>query len=351
MAVYRTMIGHAASLRAQGHDVDVLTRDDLGWSWLARLDPLLLPLAVMTRPIAGCDLVVFHSFMGWAFHEFRRVLDPPRHTATVTWFHGLEPLYHRAVVDEHQRSGRRLSARFRLLHHRLVPRLLKRSCRASSAVFCLNQAEADYLTTNGWSTPAGVHRVSNGVEPGCFVSRRHRRIARRLLFIGQWLPMKGVRDLVNAFTALTAQHDVELACVGTGVAEHHVRAAFPADLRSRVLVRPQVDRAELQEQLRLADLFVFPSLSEGSSCALLEAMAAELPAIATPVGTARELLQDSSAGVIVPCADAKSLAAAVSRLIEDVDERTRLGAAAGRVAAGLTSDAVGGLRGEGRARV
>lgn len=340
MAVYRTVTEHAAHLRAQGYIVDVLTRDDLGWPALARLDPVLLPPALMTRALGSYDLVVFHSFMGWAFHACRRMLDPRHRIATITWFHGLEPLYHRAVVDEHRRSERRLSARFRLLHHLLVPRLLKWTCRDSSAVFCLNQAEADYLTANGWSEAERVYRVSNGVEPGCFMSRRHRRIARRLLFIGQWLPLKGVRYLADAFTSLAAQHDLELACIGTGASEDQVRAAFPADLRSRVVVRPHVDRAELQEQLRQADVFVFPSLSEGSSCALLEAMAAELPTIATPVGTARELLQDGRHGVLVPCADAGALAVSVTGLIENVQERTRLGTAAGRVAAGYTSDAV-----------
>ena len=87
-------------------------------------------------------------------------------------------------------------------------------------------------------------------------------------------------------------------------------------------------------------MFVFPSLSEGSSCALIEAMAAELPIIATPVGAAPELLQGGRNGVIVPCADAAALVHAVQALLEDVGERSRLGAAAGRAAAELTSDAV-----------
>ena len=340
MAVYRTVMEHASHLRTQGHEVEVLTRDDLGLPALARLDPLLLPLALMSRGLASYDLVIFHSFLGWAFHVFGRLLNPRHQVATVTWFHGLEPLYHRALIDEHRRSGRRLSRRFRTLHLQLMPRLLKWSCRRSSAVFCLNQAEADYLTTNGWSPPERVYRVSNGVEPGCFVPRSHRRTARRLLFIGQWLPMKGVRYLVDAFTSLAAHHDLELACVGTGVSEDIVCSAFPADVRSRVVVRPHVDREELQEQLRQADLFLFPSLSEGSSCALLEAMAAELPTIATPVGTARELLQDGRHGVLVPCADPSALVAAVTRLIDDAPERARLGTGAGRVAAGFTSEIV-----------
>jgi glycosyltransferase involved in cell wall biosynthesis len=69
-------------------------------------------------------------------------------------------------------------------------------------------------------------------------------------------------------------------------------------------------------------------------------MAAELPIVATPAGTATELLQTGRNGVIVPCADAGALARAVEALMDDVGERTRLGTAAGRVAAALASDAV-----------
>jgi glycosyltransferase involved in cell wall biosynthesis len=340
MAVYRTIAEQASYLRLHGHQVDVLTRDDLGNPALARLDPLLLPLALITRRLAAYDLVIFHSFLGWAFHAFRRMLDPRHRVATITWYHGLEPLYHRALSEEHRRSGQKLSARFRALHHGLMPRLLKASSRASDAVFCLNRDEATYLVTHRWSELERVCRVSNGVEPGCFMTRQHRDRARRLLFVGQWLPMKGVHYLVEAFSSLAADSDLELACVGTGASANSVRSAFPDAVRSRVMVCPQVDRAELQHQLRQADLFVFPSLSEGSSCALLEAMAAQLPIIATPVGTATELLQDGRNGRLVPCANSGALARSIAELIGVVRERKRLGAAAGSVASFFTSESV-----------
>jgi glycosyltransferase involved in cell wall biosynthesis len=164
-------------------------------------------------------------------------------------------------------------------------------------------------------------------------------VARRLLFVGQWLPAKGIRYLIEAFTSLSALGDVELACVGTGASSDVVRASFPAAVRSRVSVWPHVDRQELYAQLDLADVFLFPSLSEGFSCALLEAMAAELPAVATPVGAAVDLLEDGRNGVFVPCADASALTAAVVRLTGDPLKRSALGAEASRTAARFTSEA------------
>jgi len=338
-AVYRAVSEQARNLQSDGHHVDVITRSDLASSRWARLDPLLLPLVLATRGLSSYDVVVFHSYLGWAFHLLKRWLDPRRHVTTITWFHGLEPLYQRAMSEELAREHRTISLRSRLLHHLVLPRLLKRSCRASDAVFCFNSIEAQYLTTHGWAAPERVYRVSNGVEPACFVSRQHRDVASRLLFVGQWLPAKGIRYLVEAFTALAALGDVELSCVGTGASSDAVLAAFPAAVRSRVSVYPRVDRHELYEQLRQADLFVFPSLSEGFSCALIEAMAAALPVVATQVGAAVDLLQDGRNGTVVPCADATALVAAVTRLMGDARTRATLGEAARHTAARFTSDA------------
>jgi glycosyltransferase involved in cell wall biosynthesis len=331
----------ASHLRSVGCTVDLLTRDDLARPAWARLDPLLLPILLAARDLSKYDVIVFHSFLGWAFHVLRRWLDPAYRKTTITWFHGLEPLYHRALRDEHRRQGRDLSWRFRFLHETVLPRILKRSCRASDAVFCFNSSEAEYLASEGWAEPHRVHQVVNGVEPECFLPRRHHDIARRLLFVGQWLPAKGTRYLVDAFTSLAALGDVELACVGTGTPADDVLAAFPAAVRSRVSVFARVDRHELYEQLVRADVFVFPSLSEGFSCALLEAMAASMPVVATRVGAAVDLLEDGRNGVLVPSADASALVAAVTRLLRDVRTRTAMGEAARRTASNFTSESAG----------
>jgi len=335
-AVYRSVAQQARHLQSEGHQVDLLTRSDLASPAWARLDPIVLPILLAFRDLSRYDVVVFHSYLGWAFHFLRRWFDPQRRMATLTWFHGLEPLYHRAVSEECRRADRVVSRRFRLLHHVLLPRFLKQSCRRSDAVLCFNSLEADYLVTHGWARPDRVHRVSNGVETDCFLSRRHRSVARRLLFVGQWLPAKGTRYLVDAFTSLAALSDFELACVGTGATAEAIQQEFPAAVRSRVSVLPRVDREQLYEQLRLADVFIFPTLSEGFSCALLEAMAAELPVVTTPVGSAVDFIDSGQNGVLVPCADVTALVAAVARMGGDVQTRAALGLSARQTATRFT---------------
>jgi glycosyltransferase involved in cell wall biosynthesis len=327
-AVYRSVRHRVDALRTRGHHADLLAAGDLRGRGPARLDPLLLAPALSRRGLGRYHAVVFHSHLGWAFHAARPWLDPDRRVVTITSFHGLEPIYYEALGRELERRGEALSTRFRALHGHVVPRLLRFSCRQSDAVFCLNTPEAQYLTSQGWAAPERVYRVANGVEPECFMSRTPADRARRLLFIGQWLPAKGTRALVHAFAALAERKGLELSCVGTGAGEAQVLADFPEPVRSRVRVRPQVDRAALHEWLAQADLFVFPTLSEGFSNALLEAMAASLPIVATPVGAAVDLLRDGVNAAVVPAADAEALASRVESLLERADLRAALGRAA-----------------------
>jgi glycosyltransferase involved in cell wall biosynthesis len=178
----------------------------------------------------------------------------------------------------------------------------------------------------GWAELSRIAVVSNGIPPAFFGARRTNPVARRLLFVGQWLEMKGVSYLAEAFERLTqSAPELELWCVGTQASESVVLAAFPATLRPRVHVRSRLGPGEMEQAYREADIFVFPTLSEGSSQALLEAMAAALPIVTTAVGAAPDMLTDGVHALLVPTADATALASAVQRLLDDYSLRERLG--------------------------
>ncbi|MBX4206384.1 glycosyltransferase family 4 protein [Candidatus Parcubacteria bacterium] len=73
----------------------------------------------------------------------------------------------------------------------------------------------------------------------------------------------------------------------------------------------------MPQRLREADIFVRPSLSEGQGISFIEAMAAGLPVVATPVGGITDFLKDGGTGLFAKPGDPASIAEAVKRLIGD----------------------------------
>ncbi len=85
--------------------------------------------------------------------------------------------------------------------------------------------------------------------------------------------------------------------------------------------------ANLRDHLSSSDIFVLPSRSEGFSNAIVEAMAASLPVVATNVGGNAEAVVDGISGFVVPCDDTAALSAAITRLISNPSQAKAMGEA------------------------
>ncbi|HVH20206.1 MAG TPA: glycosyltransferase, partial [Myxococcota bacterium] len=147
-----------------------------------------------------------------------------------------------------------------------------------------------------------------------------------VLFVGWLLEAKGVRELLAAAQRLP---DARFTLVGPE--EPSFTATVQAELAAladRVRVLPAQPRSEIFRLYREADVFVLPTWREGFPNVVIEAMAAGLPVVATPVGAIAEAIEDGTSGLLVPVRDAAALEAALRRLIEDAALRHALGAAA-----------------------
>lgn len=144
--------------------------------------------------------------------------------------------------------------------------------------------------------------------------------------VGSLYPVKGHRHLLEAAPQILALCPATVFLLaGRGDCEAELRAQA-ARLGLETRVRFLGLRGDVPALLALGDVFVQPSLSEGLSIAILEAMAAGRPVVTTRVGGNPELVLDGETGLLVEPADPPALAAAVTRLLTDTREARRLGA-------------------------
>ncbi|MDQ1443601.1 MAG: hypothetical protein QOI20_65 [Acidimicrobiaceae bacterium] len=151
---------------------------------------------------------------------------------------------------------------------------------------------------------------------------------------------KGVHVLIEALALARASgRDHRAVLVGGS------DPAFPLDdllarhgVAHAVTVLGRLPWTEALDAVGHADVFVFLSEHEGMPKAPLEAMAVGVPVVVTPTG-AEQYVVDGVNGLLVPTGDAAACAAAVQRLVEDDDARTRLAAAGVRTATDHTFEA------------
>jgi len=148
--------------------------------------------------------------------------------------------------------------------------------------------------------------------------------------IGRFHAEKGVVHLVGAFHALLQAHpSARLLLAGDGPSRRSLETTVEA-LRLEPFVRFLGSAASPWPLLSGTDIFALPSLVEGMPNALLEAMAAGLPAVATAVGAVPEMVIDGREALVVPPGDTGALARALAELAASPARRREMGALARR---------------------
>jgi sugar transferase (PEP-CTERM/EpsH1 system associated) len=202
-------------------------------------------------------------------------------------------------------------------------RILRRFLSGFTAGFtCVSRHIASWLNETV-RIRCPLTQIYNGVDTGLFRPGADGGEVRQELgippgallvgHVGRLVAVKNHDGLFRAFDLVRRELDhTMLVCIGQGPRESELRGlAGPG-------VRMLGDRADVARLLRALDLFVLPSLNEGISNTILEAMATGLPVVATDVGGNSELVADGATGTLVPLEDEDGLARAIrSYLVDD----------------------------------
>lgn len=248
---------------------------------------------------------------------------------------GLRHFFHpHGALDPILFAGWSLKALKKRLYHRFIGRP---DLNRATGVFALTPLEAEQLAALGVTAP--THVLPNGITPvapaqpdAAAAFRRAHRIAdnaRVLLFVGRIMPKKRLEDILAAFARLrAASPDLTLAIAGNvtqGLAYHARLVALTRDLGCANELRwlGFLDEQAKPAAFASAQCFVHASESEGMALAILEAMSAGLPVVATKGCYMREA---AAGGALLECAQgAEALANAIRRVLDDASLAATLG--------------------------
>lgn len=180
---------------------------------------------------------------------------------------------------------------------------LKQIVKMSDKLVVLNSQSKQYIRDLS-SKDATV--IPNFIDES-FLEDKHliRGKIEEVVFVGHVQIPKGIHEIMEAAKTLK---DIHFTLVGP-VADNILSLECPDNI-SMIGAR---DQKEVKEHLKNADVYLFPSYTEGFSLSLTEAMASGLPVIATDVGANRDMIEDKG-GIIIRVKDAKAIVDAMNKL-------------------------------------
>ncbi len=168
--------------------------------------------------------------------------------------------------------------------------------------------------------------VPNGIDtqlfrPSCA------QPGRELVFVGTCKAAKGYSQLLRALPVVMGRFpDLCVRIAGRGAERNAL--GLPEALASRVIFEGFVERESLPEVYASASVCVLPSLTEAFGLTMAEAMSCGVPVVGSRLGAGPELARDGDEALLVDPRNARELASAIIRCVEDADLRGRLSARA-----------------------
>lgn len=248
------------------------------------------------------DYDIIHCHIVHGFHTFVSLL--------------FKYVFNKKLLVKMSSSGE--TSDFNLLKEVKFGRFLLRCIRHVDAIISVCRKSTEEILKNGFSKDILIE-IPNGVDTHKFFkpSQKKRKNHSNIVFVGRLDSYKGVNYLLNGFGDVLAKvGHVTLTIIGNGPDECLLR-----DIAKRLGIIDQVvfkgRQEDIWSELCDADIFVLPSLSEGMSNVLLEAMSCGLPVVATSVGGNGDLVKDRRNGMLIKPRDSAKLGGALLELLEN----------------------------------
>lgn len=179
--------------------------------------------------------------------------------------------------------------------------------------------------------------IYNGIDISEFkpdINKIHDSNEFKIVCVSRLIERKGINFLIEAIRK-SKNRDIKLVLVGEGNQEEELKKlARNSEVSDKVEFKGYLNHDSISDVYKNSDVFVLPSLNEGMSNALLEAMASELPVIVTDTGGTAELVDGN--GFIIEKGSADSIVNALENFMVDRDSIIKMGKRSREIALGLS---------------
>jgi len=175
------------------------------------------------------------------------------------------------------------------------------------------------------ASPSGITLIPNGVDTSVFLPNDQRRKNAIVTFIGRLIRNKGPQCLIQASPDILKSHpEARIYIVGEGpLKDKLMHQVATQRLEDHIHFLSSV--SDILPILQSTTIFVRPSLTEGMSLAILEAMACGLPVVASSVEGNVEIIDHGKTGYLVPPTNSKALAEAITFLLSNQKIASEIG--------------------------
>ncbi len=203
-------------------------------------------------------------------------------------------------------------------------------------VITVSECSAQEIERQMGIPPNRMKVVYNGVDTNHFQNRNGTaKTPNSLVFVGNTEDRKkGIIHLLQALRLIKDEYSIKLTIVDGGAPDTDYAQSLVTEygLSEQVTIVRRLASDQLVHRYLEAEIAVVPSLFEGFGFPAAEAMACELPVIATTAGALPELVSDGENGILVDPGDVQSLVNAIRRLLDDAALRRKMGCASRKIA-------------------
>ena len=284
-------------LKKQGHDVDVISSEN-----------------TFTIPIKGLKNPSFmiSSFLRTRFKKDQDIVHAHNIPSALAMKNipgkkvlSIHGIFSQQIDELHGKTAASISSRYE-----------KNALKWADAITVVSKEAYDHYSKLGYK----VFQVPNAIDVSTIDSSSDRKYKKQVIFAGRLSREKGINSLVGIAKKLP--NDVHVIILGTGPEEQKINDLTKTHKNIHYLGYKK--KEETISLIRGSDILIQPSLREGISSSLLEAMACKTVIIASNVGGNRELVENGVNGILVDPLNVDSFVQQITCLLENEQLRSTL---------------------------